>query len=82
MHDHKHSFLGTATVGERGQVAIPADARRTLDIKPGTKLLFFTNANKGGLFMVKAEELGRLLEHLTNKAQNIEQLIKEAEENE
>ncbi|NCO65329.1 MAG: AbrB family transcriptional regulator [Candidatus Aquicultor secundus] len=79
MHDHEHSFLGTATVGERGQVAIPAEARRAMGIEPGSKLLFFAGPNQSGLFMVKAEELGRLVKHLTNKAQSIEQLINRAE---
>jgi AbrB family looped-hinge helix DNA binding protein len=82
MDDHKHSFLGTATVGERGQVAIPAEARRALDIKPGSKLLFFANTKKAGLLMVKAEDLGRLVEHLTNKAQSIEQLIRDVDKSE
>jgi AbrB family looped-hinge helix DNA binding protein len=82
MDDHKHSFLGTATVGERGQVAIPAEARRALDIKPGSKLLFFANKKKAGLLMVKAEDLGRLVEHLTSKAQSIEQLIRDVDKSE
>ncbi len=79
MHDHEHAFLGTATVGERGQVAIPAEARRAIGIKPGNKLLFFSGPNQSGLHMVKAEELGRLVKHLTNKAQTIEQLINQVE---
>ncbi|MHB8841902.1 MAG: AbrB/MazE/SpoVT family DNA-binding domain-containing protein [Candidatus Aquicultor sp.] len=79
MHNHEQSFLGTATVGERGQVAIPAEARRALGIEPGNKLLFFAGPNHSGLLMVKAEELGRLVKHLTNKAQSIEQLINRSE---
>ena len=34
-------FYGSVTVGERGQVAIPAEARREQDINPGGKLLAF-----------------------------------------
>lgn len=81
MHDHEQSFLGTATVGERGQVAIPAEARRAMGIEPGSKLLFFAGPgpSKSGLLMVKAEDLGRLVKHLTNKAQSIEQLIDHVE---
>ena len=72
---HEKAFLGTATAGERGQVAIPADARRNLGIEPGTKMLFFTGPNNMGLFMVKAEELGRIIEHLTSKVQTMEELM-------
>lgn len=68
-------FHGVATVGERGQVAIPADARRKYGINPGDKLLFFGAPNRSGLLVVKAEELGWLVKHLTDKAQSIEQIM-------
>ncbi len=32
-------FYGSVTVGERGQIVIPAEARRDFNIKPGDKLL-------------------------------------------
>lgn len=32
-------FYGSVTVGERGQVVIPAEARAEMGIKPGDKLL-------------------------------------------
>jgi AbrB family looped-hinge helix DNA binding protein len=32
-------FFGAVTVGERGQVVIPAEARKRFDIAPGDKLL-------------------------------------------
>ena len=34
------AFYGSATVGERGQVVIPAEARQELGIEPGDKVLF------------------------------------------
>lgn len=37
-------FYGTATLGERGQVVIPAEARKECDIHPGDKLLVFRHA--------------------------------------
>lgn len=77
---HVPSFLGAATVGERGQIAIPADARRAFGIEPGDKLIFFTGPKNIGLFMVKAEELGRLVNHFTEKAKSIEQMINQVNE--
>ncbi|MDR1513915.1 MAG: AbrB/MazE/SpoVT family DNA-binding domain-containing protein, partial [Propionibacteriaceae bacterium] len=38
---------GTARVGERGQIAIPADARRELGIDPGDKVVVFGNRLNG-----------------------------------
>jgi len=34
-------FYGSATLGERGQVVIPAEARKDCDIHAGDKLLVF-----------------------------------------
>ncbi|MDR2566090.1 MAG: AbrB/MazE/SpoVT family DNA-binding domain-containing protein [Bifidobacteriaceae bacterium] len=48
-------MFGTATVGERGQVAIPAAARKHLNIKPGDRLVVFGNSISGALVMVSAD---------------------------
>ena len=37
-HDHKH-FHGTTTLGEKGQIVIPAYARKAMGLKSGDKLL-------------------------------------------
>jgi AbrB family looped-hinge helix DNA binding protein len=43
-------FYGTATVSERGQIVIPAEARRDFDISPGEKLLVFGDLTQGIAF--------------------------------
>lgn len=40
-------FYGAVTVSERGQIALPAQARRDLGIEPGTKLLVLTDPQQG-----------------------------------
>lgn len=75
-----HSFLGSATVGERGQVAIPTEARRAYGLEPGEKVLFFAAPKGFGVVMVKAAELSRLLEHLSDKVKSIDELLKQAED--
>jgi AbrB family looped-hinge helix DNA binding protein len=53
----KGKFLyGTVTVGERGQVVIPKEARDHFHIKPGDKLLVAGDLQKG-LAMMKASIL-------------------------
>lgn len=50
-------FMGAATVGERGQVVIPAEARERLEIKPGDKLLVFAHPAGWGVSFVKFDQL-------------------------
>ncbi|MDD3777490.1 MAG: AbrB/MazE/SpoVT family DNA-binding domain-containing protein [Actinomycetota bacterium] len=40
-------FYGSVTVSERGQIAIPVEARKDFDIKPGQKLLVFGDMERG-----------------------------------
>lgn len=49
-------FYGSITVSERGQVVIPAEARRDFDIRVGDKLLVFGDL-ESGLWVVKASML-------------------------
>jgi AbrB family looped-hinge helix DNA binding protein len=70
MADH---FMGSVTVGERGQVVIPAEARERLDIKSGDKLLVFIHPSNSGATFVKLDkmqgaltELRRMVEQMAN----------------
>jgi AbrB family looped-hinge helix DNA binding protein len=51
-------FYGAVTVSERGQVVIPAQARRDLGIEAGDKLLVLGDP-KEGLALVKIDQLLR-----------------------
>lgn len=69
-------FMGAATVGERGQVVIPAEARERLGIGAGDKLLVFTHPAGFGVAFVKFDkmqeaqaELQRVLEELSDAAE-------------
>lgn len=57
-------FFGSVTVGERGQVVIPADARAELDIRPGDKLLIMRHPIYSGLMMAKFEEMSGFVDDL------------------
>jgi len=57
-------FMGSVTVGERGQVVIPAAARERCGIEPGEKLLAFMHPAQAGVFFVKVEFFSRLTEQL------------------
>ena len=40
-------FFGTVTVGQRGQVAVPAQARKHLGLEPGDQLVVLTDPAQG-----------------------------------
>jgi AbrB family looped-hinge helix DNA binding protein len=50
-------FYGSVTVGDRGQIVIPAEARAELDIKPGDKLLIMRHPVHEGLQIAKFDAM-------------------------
>ncbi|MCX6806664.1 MAG: AbrB/MazE/SpoVT family DNA-binding domain-containing protein [Candidatus Berkelbacteria bacterium] len=58
-------FYGTGTIGEKGQIVIPAKARETLKINPGDEFIFF--GHKSIIHIVKASELNSILDRMTQK---------------
>ena len=57
-------LYGTVKVGDRGQVVIPADARKELGIKPGDLLLVMSGRNRRGISMVKADAMKELADKI------------------
>ena len=56
------SFLyRIAKVGERGQIVIPAEARRKLNIRPGDKLLVLGHPSVAGILLCKIDALAHFL---------------------
>jgi AbrB family looped-hinge helix DNA binding protein len=69
-------FYGAVTVGERGQVAIPAEARRELEISPSTKLLAFGSLDAKALILVKIEFMAEFLNTFSTLLTRFEQTLK------
>jgi len=57
-------LYGTVKVGDRGQVVIPAEARKELDIKPGDLLLVMSGRIRRGITMVKAGAMKEFAEKI------------------
>jgi AbrB family looped-hinge helix DNA binding protein len=57
----KGKIYGAVTVGERGQVVIPVEVRKSFKVKPGDKLIVF--AKPGGMIgLVPTEEFNDFLD--------------------
>jgi AbrB family looped-hinge helix DNA binding protein len=57
-------FYGSVTVGERGQVVIPASLREKQGINPGDKLLVFGHPSGHGVMLARLQDLQRMSELL------------------
>jgi AbrB family looped-hinge helix DNA binding protein len=53
--------FGSATVGAKGQLVIPAQARKNKGIKPGDKLLVFGGPEQGVLILLGADRVSELV---------------------
>jgi AbrB family looped-hinge helix DNA binding protein len=65
-------LYGTVKVGDRGQVVIPAEARKELDIKPGDLLFVMAGRNRRGIAMVKADAMRDLAEKIMQGIEDAE----------
>jgi AbrB family looped-hinge helix DNA binding protein len=73
QHGHKKLY-GTATIGSKGQVVIPAEAREELSLKTGDRLYVIGAMNSGGVVFLKEEMLEDMLAHMTAQLENIRSL--------
>ena len=69
-------FYGATTVGERGQVVIPAEARRDFDIKPGDKLVVMGMDKNRSIIITKAESLTEFLSKTVSTLTRFEEMLK------
>ena len=75
----RHEMVyGTTTIGEKGQVVIPAEARKALGLVPGEKLLVF-GMGREMLAMAKLSNLEKFAAHLASHAEAIRRAIPESQ---
>jgi len=67
-------LYGTATVGTKGQVVIPADAREELNIQPGDRLYVVNAMHGSGIVFLKEEMLESMVEQLTAQVESFRAL--------
>ncbi len=55
-----HGFLGSATVGAKGQIVIPADAREAMQIKEGDKVVVLRGPREGSILVFRVDSFDKL----------------------
>lgn len=63
---HFPKILGTATLNDKGQLVIPVEARNSLDLAPGSKVVIMSSPDRPVLILIKAEEVEAMVQNLTN----------------
>jgi AbrB family looped-hinge helix DNA binding protein len=74
------AFYGAVTVGERGQIVIPAEARAELGIQAGDKLLVMRHPVYKGLMICKIDELQMFLNEFSEFVQRMQKSAQQQEE--
>ena len=65
-------FYGTVTVGERGQVVIPAELRKELEIQAGDKLLIWKHPSGKGVMLFPADAVREFMNKMLANLEHAE----------
>lgn len=58
-------LFGTATVGTKGQIVIPAEAREELNIQPGDRLYVLGSMHASGLVLLKEDTIEEVVQQMS-----------------
>ena len=68
-------FYGSTTLGQKGQIVVPAEAREAMKLQKGDKLLVFGEGEEM-LMLAKLSNLERLASHLAGHLDAIRDVIR------
>lgn len=80
-HPIEEIYMGTMTVGERGQVVIPAELRKIGDIRPGDKLFILKSPVANAVTICKLGSAKDLLKSVLENVEKLEHLSTEKNKN-
>lgn len=72
---HHMSLAGTATVGPKGQVVIPADVREKMNIKPGDKLIALYIDSKKAVGFITEESAQNMVNKLGERLTELQTVV-------
>lgn len=75
------TFYGVATIGPKGQIVIPVDARQRLGVKPGDKVVIVGPAHKPQFVGLCAEKaFHEILQKIDVKLNDVKSALNESKE--
>lgn len=74
---HRPKVFGSTTVGHRGQVVIPVNARKEMGIDAGATLLVFKALRGQGLVLLKVDAIEQMMSMVSQQLTEFEKLVKD-----
>ena len=71
---------GITTVNDKGQVVIPAEARRDRGFEPGARLVVVSPPHGRGLMLLRVEEVEKIMSHMAKEMGIVQEQIRQAEQ--
>jgi AbrB family looped-hinge helix DNA binding protein len=75
----KATVYGLSTVSDKGQIAIPINIRRELNLKKGDKLMIIKRSDNSGFSFIRMDLINRLMEKVSKDENFFENAAEEAE---
>ncbi len=69
-------FYGSTTMGPKGQIVIPSKLRKELKITKGDQFIVVKNEHMDSIVIIKAENLTKMLKHISKNISTIEKSLK------
>lgn len=73
---HNKKLYGTATIGTKGQVVIPVEAREELGLRPGDRMYVMSAIGSGGVVFLKEEMLEQIVEQMSAQVEGFREYKK------
>ncbi|MDO8535687.1 MAG: AbrB/MazE/SpoVT family DNA-binding domain-containing protein [Candidatus Omnitrophota bacterium] len=71
----KGKVYGAVTVGERGQLVIPANLRKDLDIKAGDRLMIFAKIDRKMISIMREKDFSDFLQKASKIISKLEDKV-------
>ncbi len=76
-----HTLYGVATVGPKGQIVIPIDARKRLGVEPGDKVVIVGPAHKPQFVgLCNETAFNEIIEKIDSQISNIKSKLKDTKD--
>lgn len=70
----KQKFYGLTTIGEKGQIVVPVEARKAINLKKGEKLLVF-GTEHDILVLIKLSSFSKIFDSMLKRIKNIKKVV-------